>query len=76
MHNVTTKTLISFVFDFELLLYEFVVFYNGTDFQPEQQILYLSDTFEKKQEEPSNGQWIIVSETEYFQTFYPRIVRR
>ncbi len=89
------KNDISFVFDFELLLYEhqstcnpnmplrdlfyvsrvlqnrvrnenlyskslikipaprFVVFYNGTDFQPEQQILYLSDSFEKKQDEPS-----------------------
>ncbi len=89
------KNDISFVFDFELLLYEhqstcnpnmplrdliyvtrvlqnrikdknlysksliripaprFVVFYNGTDFQPEQQILYLSDAFEKKQNEPS-----------------------
>lgn len=89
------KNDISFVFDFELLLYEhqstcnpnmplrdllyvtrvlqnrikdenlysksliripaprFVVFYNGTDLQPEQQILYLSDAFEKKQDEPS-----------------------
>ncbi len=89
------KNDISFVFDFELLLYEhqstcnpnmplrdllyvtsvlqnrikdenlysktliripaprFVVFYNGTDFQPEQQILYLSDSFEKKLDEPS-----------------------
>ncbi len=89
------KNDISFVFDFELLLYEhqstcnpnmplrdllyvtkvlqnrikdknlysttlvkiptprFVVFYNGMDFQPEQQILYLSDAFEKKQNEPS-----------------------
>lgn len=89
------KNNISFVFDFELLLYEhqstynpnmplrdllyvtrvlqnrikdenlyskslikiptprFVVFYNGTDFQPEQQILYLSDAFEKKQDKPS-----------------------
>lgn len=89
------KNDISFVFDFELLLYEhqstynpnmplrdllyvtrvlqnrikdenlyskslvkiptprFAVFYNGTDFQPEQQILYLSDAFEKKQDEPS-----------------------
>lgn len=89
------KNDISFVFDFELLLYEhqstfnpnmplrdllyvarvlqnrikdenlyskslikiptprFVVFYNGTDFQPEQQILYLSDAFEKKQEDHS-----------------------
>lgn len=86
------KNDVSFVFDFELLLYEhqstlnpnmplrdlfyvtrvlqnrirnanlystsliriptprFVVFYNGTDFQPEQQILYLSEAFEKKQE--------------------------
>ena len=82
------KNDISFVFDFELFLYEhqstlnpnmplrdllyvsrvlqnrirdknlysrslvripaprFVVFYNGTDFQPEQHILYLSDTFD------------------------------
>ncbi|MDE7177571.1 MAG: hypothetical protein K2O59_07105 [Lachnospiraceae bacterium] len=89
------KNDISFVFDFELLLYEhqstcnpnmplrdllyvtrvlqnlikdenlysksliriptprFVVFYNGTDLQPEQQILYLSNAFEKKQDEPS-----------------------
>ena len=85
------KNDISFVFDFELMLYEhqssinpnmplrdlfyvstvlrgrvkdknlygkvlikipaprFVVFYNGTDSQPEQQILRLSDSFEKKQ---------------------------
>ena len=89
------KNDISFVFEFELLLYEhqstcnpnmplrdllyvtkvlqnrikdenlysrsliriptprFVVFYNGTDSQPERQILYLSDAFEKKQDEPS-----------------------
>ena len=89
------KNDISFVFDFELLLYEhqstcnpnmplrdllyvsrvlqnrirnenlyskslvripaprFVVFYNGTDVQPEQQTLCLSDAFEKRQEEPS-----------------------
>lgn len=89
------KNDISFVFDFELLLYEhqstcnpnmplrdllyvtrvlqnrikdenlyskslirfpaprFVVFYNGIDLQPERQILYLSDAFEKKQDEPS-----------------------
>ena len=89
------KNDISFVFDFELLLYEhqstcspnmplrdliyvtrvlqnrikdenlyskslvkipaprFVVFYNGTDFQPEQQVLYLSDAFEKKQDMPA-----------------------
>ncbi len=89
------KNDISFVFDFELLLYEhqstlnqnmplrdllyvtrviqsqikdkniyskslvkiptprFVVFYNGTDFQPEQQVLRLSDAFVKKQEHPS-----------------------
>lgn len=88
------KNDISFVFDFELLLYEhqstltpnmplrdliyvtrviqngikdenlysativriptpkFVVFYNGTGFQSEQQILKLSDAFEKKQDEP------------------------
>ncbi len=31
----------------------FVVFYNGSDFQPEQQELYLSDAFEKKQDEPA-----------------------
>ena len=30
----------------------FVVFYNGTDPQPEEQILRLSDAFEKKLEEP------------------------
>lgn len=89
------KNDISFVFDFELFLYEhqstcnpnmplrdllyvtrvlqnrikdenlyskalvkipaprFVVFYNGTDSQPEQQFLYLSDAFEKKLDEPS-----------------------
>ena len=89
------KNDISFVFDFELFLYEhqstcnpnmplrdllyvtrvlqnrikdknlysqslvriptprFVVFYNGTDSLPEQQTLYLSDAFEKKQDEPS-----------------------
>ncbi len=89
------KNDISFVFDFELLLYEhqstcnpnmplrdllyvtrvlqnrikdknlygttlvriptprFVVFYNGMNFQPEQQTMYLSDAFEKKQDGPS-----------------------
>lgn len=31
---------------------KFVVFYNGVDFQPEQQVLRLSDAFEKKQEHP------------------------
>ncbi len=88
------KNDISFVFDFELMLYEhqstynpnmplrdllyvssvlhnrvkdenlyskklikiptpqFVVFYNGVDSQPEQQILRLSDAFEKRQERP------------------------
>ena len=30
----------------------FVVFYNGTDSQPERQILKLSDAYEKKQDEP------------------------
>ena len=30
----------------------FVVFYNGTDYQPEKQILKLSDAFEKKQDNP------------------------
>lgn len=96
------KNDISFVFDFELLLYEhqstlnpnmplrdllyvtsvlqerirnanlygrslvripaprFVVFYNGTDFQPEQQILQLSDSFEKKQEHPSLELTVVV----------------
>lgn len=96
------KNDISFVFDFELLLYEhqstfnpnmplrdllyvtrvlqnriedknlyskslikipaprFVVFYNGTDFQPDQQILYLSDAFEKKQIEPALELSVIV----------------
>lgn len=96
------KNDISFVFDFELMLYEhqstcnpnmplrdllyvtrvlqnrikdenlysksliripaprFVVFYNGTDFQPEQQILYLSDAFEKKQDKPSLELSVIV----------------
>lgn len=96
------KNDISFVFDFELLLYEhqstltpnmplrdllyvtrviqnrikdenlyskslvriptprFVVFYNGTDFQPEQQVLRLSDAFEKKQEHPALELTVIV----------------
>lgn len=96
------KNDISFVFDFELLLYEhqstcnpnmplrdllyvtrvlqnrikdenlyskslikipaprFVVFYNGMDFQPEQQVLYLSDAFEKKQDKPSLELTVIV----------------
>ncbi len=96
------KNDISFVFDFELLLYEhqstcnpnmplrdllyvtrvlqnrikdenlyskslikiptprFVVFYNGTDFQPEQQVLYLSDAFEKRQDEPALELAVIV----------------
>ncbi len=100
--NGRTAQLISFVFDFELLLYEhqstcnpnmplrdliyvtrvlqnrikdenlysksliriptprFVVFYNGTDFQPEQQVLYLSDAFEKKQVEPALELSVIV----------------
>lgn len=31
----------------------FIVFYNGTDSQPERQILRLSDIFEKKQEQPA-----------------------
>lgn len=31
----------------------FIVFYNGTGSQPEQQILRLSDAFEKKQENPA-----------------------
>lgn len=89
------KNDVSFVFDFELLLYEhqstvnpnmplrdliyvtrmlqgltrnanlyssflvripaprFVVFYNGVDFQPEQQVLHLSDAFVKKQAHPA-----------------------
>lgn len=38
----------------------FVVFYNGADFQPEQQVLYLSDSFEKKQDEPSLELSVIV----------------
>lgn len=88
------KNDISFVFDFQLMLYEhqstanpnmplrdlfyatrvlerrtkdqdlygsalvsipaprFVVFYNGTDYQPEKRILKLSDAFEKKQDNP------------------------
>ena len=96
------KNDISFVFDFELLLYEhqsaynpnmplrdlfyvsrvlqsrvkdenlyskkliripapqFVVFYNGTDFQPEQQVLRLSEAFEKKQEQPALELSVIV----------------
>ena len=96
------KNDISFVFDFELLLYEhqstlnpnmplrdllyvtrvlqnrikdenlyskslvkipaprFVVFYNGMDFQPEQQILRLSDAFEKKQEYSSLELTVVV----------------
>lgn len=32
---------------------KFIVFYNGTGSQPEQQILRLSDAFEKKQENPA-----------------------
>lgn len=32
---------------------KFIVFYNGTDNQPEQQFLRLSDAFEKKQEKPA-----------------------
>lgn len=32
---------------------KFIVFYNGTDIQPEQQILRLSDAYEKKQEKPA-----------------------
>lgn len=31
---------------------KFVVFYNGTDFQPTQQVLLLSDAFWQKQEQP------------------------
>ena len=96
------KNDISFVFDFELLLYEhqstcnpnmplrdllyvtrvlqnrikdenlyskslikiptprFVVFYNGTGSQPERQVLYLSDAFEKKQDEPALELSVIV----------------
>ena len=96
------KNDISFVFDFELMLYEhqssinpnmplrdlfyvstvlrgrvkdenlygkvlikipaprFVVFYNGTDSQPEQQILRLSDAFEKKQEVPELELTVVV----------------
>ena len=96
------KNDISFVFDFELLLYEhqstynpnmplrdlfyvsrvlqrrikdenlysgklvripapkFVVFYNGTDFRPEQQVLRLSDAFEKKQDQPALELTVIV----------------
>ena len=88
------KNDVSFVFDFELMLYEhqstvnpnmplrdllyvtsilqkrvstenlygskqikipsprFVIFYNGTDYQPERQTLRLSDAYEKKQENP------------------------
>lgn len=88
------KNDISFVFDFQLMLYEhqsstnpnmplrdlfyvarvlerrtkdqnlysgtlvsipapkFVVFYNGTDYQPEKQVLKLSDAFEKKLDNP------------------------
>lgn len=96
------KNDISFVFDFELLLYEhqstfnpnmplrnllyvtsmlqdrtkgenlysrsivwipapkFVVFYNGTDSQPEQRVLRLSDAFEKKQDHPALELTVIV----------------
>lgn len=32
---------------------KFIVFYNGTDNQPEQQFLRLSDAFEKKQDKPA-----------------------
>lgn len=31
---------------------QFIVFYNGTENQPERQLLRLSDTFQQKQEEP------------------------
>lgn len=93
------KNDISFVFDFELLLYEhqstynpnmplrdlfyvtnvlqnrikeenpyskslikipaprFAVFYNGADFKPEQQVLYLSDAFEKNKTSPHWNCW-------------------
>lgn len=45
--NLYSKTLI------KIPTPRFVVFYNGSDLQPEQQTLYLSDAFEKKQDEPS-----------------------
>lgn len=38
----------------------FVVFYNGTDCQPEQQVLHLSDAFEKRQDEPALELSVIV----------------
>lgn len=49
MYSATTKT-----------APRFVVFYNGMDFQPEQQVLYLSDAFEKKQDKPSLELTVIV----------------
>ena len=39
---------------------KFVVFYNGTDFQPEQQILRLSDAFAKKQNCPALELTVVV----------------
>ncbi|MDE6845656.1 MAG: hypothetical protein K2J99_07810 [Lachnospiraceae bacterium] len=39
---------------------KFIVFYNGTDNQPEQQFLRLSDAFEKKQEKPALELAVIV----------------
>lgn len=96
------KNDVSFVFDFQLMLYEhqstvnpnmpirdlfyvtkvlqrltrdanlysrtlikiptprFVVFYNGTGLQPKQQILRLSDAFEKKVEKPELELWVTV----------------
>lgn len=39
---------------------KFIVFYNGTDNQPEQQFLRLSDAFEKKQEKPALELTVVV----------------
>lgn len=44
--NLYSKTLIN------IPTPKFIVFYNGVDFQPEKQILRLSDAYEKKQEQP------------------------
>ena len=44
--NLYSKTLV------QIPSPRFVVFYNGADFQPEHQILRLSDSFEKSQDQP------------------------
>lgn len=46
LYNALSKTLV------QIPSPRFVVFYNGADFQPEHQILRLSDSFEKRQDQP------------------------